>query len=147
LYFIEPKWGGDAAQMLAFARECLHGGNWNARVPFILVSAHETLSKYPRGDRKKWLNNADPEWLKIDENWQDIQAVYDGYLKSHPAAYADRSHYGKLASWAGKWQIANEQFEKLGDFPRWTEFGSRDQYRQMKAEAARKSKEGGELKR
>lgn len=131
MYYLEPKWHGSPAEMLAFGRELLAAGNWEARLPFQLVDAHHALSVYEK-DRMAYYRN--------DEVWKDVQAVYSGYLKDHSSASFDRTWYAKLACRCGKYDEAHRQFETLGEKAVVNAFASREELQQMKAEAAAKGR-------
>jgi hypothetical protein len=132
LYYLEPKWHGSQEDMLAFGRECLQDGNWKARVPFILVDAHEALSKY---------NRADPNAYFMQPGvWGDLKSVYDPYLKTYPNSLGDRSRFTLYACRCGQWDEANRQFAQLGDNFDLRVFQNKTNYDQLRKEAASKAK-------
>jgi hypothetical protein len=142
LLYLQPKWHGDAQgqDMLAFGRECAKAGNWEARVPFLLIEAHESLSKYPKGDRTDFASNPDPAYFALPGVWADVQSVYEPYLKRFPAAHAERSKYARLACWAGQWPEANRQFQVLGNNVDRAVFSNADELNRLRKEAAEKAK-------
>jgi hypothetical protein len=116
LHYLEHHQGPGPA--LDFGRKCLLDGNWRGRLPFILVDAHLALSQ----------SNQDQAYLANDDVWKDIASVYEGYLLRFPNSVQDRSTYAFLACRAGKWDIANRQFDLLGDNAIAGQFGSRADY-------------------
>jgi hypothetical protein len=131
MYYLEPKWYGNAEEMLKFGRELLAGGRWDARLPFLLVEAHETLAGYEK----------DHEAYFRDESvWRDLKTVYEGYLPRHPEMNADRSRYAKLACWCGQYGEAKKQFDLLGDRVSVGVFAGKAELLKLKAEAAEKGR-------
>lgn len=127
LYYLEPKWYGSPGDMIDFGRECLSGGNWEGRIPFILVDAHWTVSQYPSSLKEDYYAQPDV--------WKDIQSVYEPFLARYPTAAWDRSYYAYYATRAGQWAIARKQFAKLGDKPELTPFGNQEAYNYLVAKA------------
>ena len=107
LYYLEPKWYGDPAKMLAFGQECLTQTTWASRVPFILIDAHMSLAQYKR--------ERSIEYYTSDAVWFDMKAVYLEYLKRYPNAHRDRTFFARFACWHGDYATAKEQFAILGD--------------------------------
>lgn len=138
LLYLEPKWRGSDKEMIDFGRQCLKAGNWKMRIPFILIRAHETLSRYPRGDRKDPATQTDRGYFKNGAAWDDIRDVYEGYLKHFPESHGDRSYYALLACWSGKWAEAHRQFDILGDKAVVSVFGNKEEYQSLRREAAEK---------
>ena len=52
---------------------------------------------------------------RIEPLGDDVNTVFSKYLVLYPNANRDRSQYAKLACTAGRWRIANSQFNLLGD--------------------------------
>lgn len=131
MYYLEPKWYGSEEAMLAFGRELVAAGNWEARLPFQLIDAHWTLAGY--GDRRE-------EHYKDPAVWKDIQSVYEPYLRKVPASAWDRSYYAKYACYAGRWAEAKAQFDRLGDSVLVAAFGDKAELDRLRGEAAEKGK-------
>jgi len=70
--------------MLAFGHECLDARDWNSGIPFVLIDAHKSLSKYAADEAAYW---------QVPEVWADVQAVYLPCLKGLPENPAKRSEY------------------------------------------------------
>ncbi|HZZ42165.1 MAG TPA: DUF4034 domain-containing protein [Tepidisphaeraceae bacterium] len=120
LYYLEPKWYGSPGEMIAFGRECLSEGNWEGRIPFILVDAHMQLSKYPSAGKG--------DYFAQPEVWKDIRSVYGPFLERYSTAVWDRSYYAYYATRCGEWGVAKKQFEVLGNKVDLTPFGNREAY-------------------
>ncbi len=106
LYYLTPRWHGSEEQMLAFGRECLVGGNWQARLPLVLVDAHVSLADAS--------DDAAAYWLRPGV-WADVTSVYAGYLRRYPADDLIRGHYAHFACRCHQWRAARDQFAALGD--------------------------------
>jgi hypothetical protein len=115
----------DADAAIEFGRACLASGNWQGRIPFVLVDAHLDIAYRQRGD----------SYLGQDEVWKDSSTVCENYLKRYPHSARDRSFYTTLACRAGKWEIANREFQRLGDDAVIERFGGRADYAYWKRKA------------
>jgi hypothetical protein len=107
LNVLEPKWGGSYDEMVAFGRQCLKGGRWASRIPFVLVDAHQMIAEQTGG--------AEPPYLSRQEVWDDVKAVYEGYLAAFPDEHYDRTRLAYRATRAGRWGEAAKILEGLGD--------------------------------
>jgi tetratricopeptide (TPR) repeat protein len=123
-----PNASEAAEQMIDFGRQCLATQNWRGGIPTILVEAHRRLADDSL-DRRKYL--AQPEV------WRDISAVYEGALLNFPDDTRRRSEYAKLAAQCGKWDIAQRQFERLGEHADLNVFVSRPSYEYLRRKAKR----------
>jgi hypothetical protein len=132
VYYLEPKWHGSPAEMLAFGRECLKGANWQGKLPFILVEAHENLSQYNRDNRNAYYLQA--------EVWPDMKSVFEPYLQQKPTDDYERSRYALFACRCGHWDEANRQFNQLGNNADPRIFGGAQNLIQLRNEAAAKGK-------
>jgi hypothetical protein len=126
LYYLEPKWHGNAEEMLAFGRQCLTTGNWEGQLPIILTGAHERLKAY--------VKPADDYW-KRPGVWEDVRAVHESYLKLHPDSKYYRTRLAKLAFLCGQYAQAHRHFEVLGPNYWRLSFTGPDEYERMRAEA------------
>jgi hypothetical protein len=131
MYYLEPKWHGNAELMLTFGRSLLAKGNWEARLPFLLADAHRTLAGYAK-DRAAY--------YKDEDVWKDVKAVYDGFLAGHPDSVLDRTWYAKLACWCGHYAEARTQFQALGDKVAVSVFSNPAEMEKLKAEAEEKGR-------
>ena len=108
LTYLLPRWHGNDDEALAFAQECLEGDNWKARIPFILDDYYQYESSKDMAPREVPLYNQ----IGV---WEQIQSLYDLYLKVCPLSNRDRSRYAYLACLSGHWSMAATQLQILGD--------------------------------
>src|SRR5262249_35840943 len=89
LQYLEPRWHGSEAEMLAFGRACQRTGNYEGRLPFVLLDVPLRLAPLsltrPRPFEKSYF--ARPYV------WQDIQSIYEPYLAGHPDSRLDKTMY------------------------------------------------------
>jgi tetratricopeptide (TPR) repeat protein len=113
LEYLDPRWHGSEAEMLAFGRACLRTENWDARLPFILIEAHRRFSRnsFVQGMSAP----LEGEYLSRPYVWSDVQAVYGPYLAGHPRSHYDKSCYARLAALGGHYPLANKLFDELGN--------------------------------
>lgn len=112
LLLLEPKWGGSPVAMILFGRELARTATdpRSVRLPLGLVEAHWTLAHYVGG------GNPDPSYFADNPDlWDDVSRVYEKYLTAAPGSRYHRTRYAVIAAWAGHWDVANVQFDKLGD--------------------------------
>jgi hypothetical protein len=129
--YLGPRAMGSATEMIRFGRECVSGGNWEGRLPFILVDAHVRLAGYE--------TDPDAYFTGSPDVWRDIRSVFEPYLMRYPRSVRDRSNYAYHAARCGQWEVARRQFEILGDDPDLESFGTRDAYEYLR----RRAKNGG----
>ncbi len=130
LYYLEPQWHGSAADMLQFARTCYQAGNWEGRLPFILVDTHHQLAEY-EPDLKNYYKSS-------KDAWNDIRSVYEEFLTRYPDARTFRTSYARYACLCQQWKVAKAQFKILGNKVRQEIFENKAEYERMKAEADKK---------
>ncbi len=131
MFYLEPKWYGSRDAMKDFGRELLKGGNFDARLPFLLVEAHHTAATY-----EKYKS----DYYKNEDVWKDIREVYSGYLEDFPEAAFERTQFARLAGQCGRYSDADRQFEILGDKADPSVFGGVDSMNRRKADAAAKGR-------
>lgn len=127
LYYLYPRWRGSHEAMIEFGRECLATENWRGGIPFILLDAHEAVSR----------ERADENHLARPETWNDLQRVFEGHLLNTPSDVYRRSQFARLATRAEKWGVADEQFKVLGDNADFSFFGGKSSYDHYRRKAAR----------
>ena len=118
--------GGDEG--LEFGRELLRQQNWRGQLPFILVDAH--------AERAEWSGEKET-YFEGPGVWEDIRAVYSGYLELFPKHVYLRSEYARYANRCRQWAEADRQFKILGDAPAMRVFGSMTSYDYHRKKAAR----------
>jgi hypothetical protein len=128
LAYLERRAGRD--QRIAFGRECLAGGNWNSRIPLIAVDAHLGIVRFDRPE----------EHMGQPDVWADVSTALEGYLKRYPNAVYDRTTYAKVACWAGRWDVAKTQFDRLGDDAVYRVFRGKPTYDYYRRRAERMAK-------
>jgi hypothetical protein len=131
LNYLHPNWNGSEQEMLEFGRWCLKTGNWRANIPFILAQAHEIVS-----DRSK----DRLEYYSRPEVWEDLRGVYEGCVLNFPDAVPQRNKYAQIAAQCGQWDVAQEQFQVLGDKAMPEIFGGEATLNYYKRKAARLAK-------
>lgn len=124
---------GDAGheEMIAFGRECLHSENWRGRIPFILLQAHE------------WIADDSPDraaYFEQDAVWNDLHNVFDGALVNFRDDARLRSAYVKVAAQCGRWDVAHQQLNILGDRADLKVFGGRENYDYLREKAERRTR-------
>jgi hypothetical protein len=113
LDYLEPRWHGSEAEMLAFGRACLRTENWEGRLPFILTEAHRRISRsIPPSYQTRRIDVS--YWSRPDV-WKDCQAVYEPYLSRHRDARYDKTRFAKVAAYGGHLADANRLLDELGD--------------------------------
>jgi hypothetical protein len=118
----------DRDGMLAFGRWCLKTENWRGGIPFILADVHYYLA-FASQDRK--------EYYAQPHVWEDLRSVYEGCVINFPTAIPQRNQYAKIAIQCGRWDVAKQQFEILGDKVMPQVFGSQTTLNYYKRKATR----------
>lgn len=133
LLYLAPKWHGTINDPRKFGMECLATGNWKARLPLLLADAHESLAE---------CNSGQPErYYRRSLVWEDVQPVFESYLRQFPQASFERSRYALWACRCVEWQEADRQFTILGDNAQKHLFGNADAFQRLREEAVRRAKE------
>jgi hypothetical protein len=114
LLYLEPKWYGSPAEMLAFGRECVKGGRFRSDVPGTLRQAHIKLSHYTHG---RWLPEQDAAYFQTPGVWVDLRAVHEGYLRAERDRdpTLTRNRYAHEACLCRAWADAVKMFAVIGD--------------------------------
>ena len=126
-YYLEPKWYGSEADMLAFGWQCVQSTYWGGHVPLILLDAHEAIRRYREGDAKT-------NYWKQPEVWLDVQAAFDRFLQLNPDATGWYHNYAYYAYLCERWDKFNELLPKLGQI-NYDYFGGRPEFTKMVARA------------
>jgi hypothetical protein len=112
--YLEPKWYGSEADMLAFAKECVKTRRWSSRLPLLVCTARFNLMSYHPDA------NA---YTRQPEVWRDVNPIYQRYLAQLPNDVDARNGYAEWAWRCGHMSVVNEQFKILGDAVDVDEFG------------------------
>jgi hypothetical protein len=114
LYYLEPKWYGNAQEMLKFGHECRDGGNWDAGIPYILIDAHVSLSHYDSGGQ--WQQAMQPAYFQNNpQAWDDVQSTYEQDRKHRPRSVYKELMFAKIASYCGHWDKVIQILDDVGD--------------------------------
>jgi hypothetical protein len=111
---LEPKWGGSQAEMVLFGRELTRTATdpRAQRLPLELVNVHWRLAEYAGGRR----GGPSPDYFADnDDAWDDVRRGCDAFLAKVPASRYHRTRYAVVAAWAGHWDVAAAEFDRLGD--------------------------------
>jgi hypothetical protein len=106
LYALYPGWYGSPEEIIAFGRECLATENWRGGIPAMILRAHQIVADRS-GDSKEYYARPDV--------WRDLADFYEGQLLNYPDDARRRSELAKAAIQAGRWDVANREFNRLGD--------------------------------
>jgi hypothetical protein len=111
--WLNPKWHGSNAEMLAFGRACRATNNWNTGIPLMVAVAHLRLTEQLGDDEAK------RSYLRRDDVWGEIASAYTEYLKHHPRDNFARSHFAYYACICSRHEEARRQFRQVGADLRW----------------------------
>ena len=103
--WLQERWFGSDEELLAFGRQMLAQGHWEARVSMVLLDAHHRVQI---GPPKKVGYHARPDVCR------DYAAVYDGLLARYPEAWGDRNRYLQRLVECQDWEGASRQLAALG---------------------------------
>jgi hypothetical protein len=108
LDWLDPKWHGTSAEMLAFGHACAETKNWRTGITLLAGDAHlrHYITLQPV-DRFTYFSKP--------EIWSEVQSTYDDYLKHFPADNVARSKYAVLCYFAAHYHDSTDQFKILGD--------------------------------
>jgi hypothetical protein len=143
IWFLAPRWFGSNEDLLRTGRQYFEQARKDHLDPamaLVLIHAHETIvmpgsfSEENSGDAAVYAE----EYWKSDPVWKDISRVFEWILQEQPDSAYYRSLYASWACKAGRWTVAREQFEKLGDRVLPGPFGSAVTQAIQKAKALRK---------
>jgi len=108
LQYLMPRWHGSIEEQLRFGRQCLAGGQFDSRVPLVVVDVHAMIAT-----PGPWASEVPSPYYAQDDVWQDISAAYEGYLAQVPEAWHSRMRYARYAWLAGKREKSVELHEAL----------------------------------
>lgn len=134
-----PRWGGSEERMIGFGRQCLLTGNWEGRLPELLLIAHWSHARKNADGSSR--STANPDYFKTPKVWKDIQAVCEGQLRWRPNDREVLQFYAYAAAGAEQWDIAHRSFEATKALVDWGIFGTQQNYKSLR-NAARKNATG-----
>jgi len=124
LFYLEPKWYGSTAAMLAFGRECATNQAWGGHIPLIILDAHKSIQRqYVDGSQKN-------DYWKQPEVWSDLKPAFDRFFELNPEAISWYHDYAWYAYRAGQWDTLNKIIPKLGPI-NYPYFGGKDEFDKM----------------
>jgi hypothetical protein len=106
--YLEPKWHGSPAEMRSFGQACFRTGNWEARLPVMLLNAHLRLLNYVDAETKE-------AYYRIPEVREDLKSVLEGVIKQYPEDNHWRTFYVSMCVAMGDKTEALKQMKILGD--------------------------------
>src|SRR5262249_10592354 len=109
LLYLDPKWHGSDKDMLDFGRECVRLGDWDGRMPSVMLHVRVRLLR--RAEQAK----VDDEYRRDPDVWADVKSVLDGNLKRDPDSRYWRSLYADWAISCRQWGEAKRMFDNLGE--------------------------------
>lgn len=101
--YLEPAWQGSVHELLGFGRQCLRSKNFDAGLPFVLVSAHRVLAQNKLAEHVK----------QHDIAWADVREVYEHALQSRPDDRQLLCEYGLLCEAVGHHKAAQEHLASV----------------------------------
>ena len=107
--YLELKWHGSAAALLAFGHECVESKVWKGRVPLQLVDVHEALARYLKDPEEK------QAYWKRSAVWNDVRRAFERFFELNPDAPDLRQNYVKYAYQCEQWDDLNRQLKLLGE--------------------------------
>jgi thiol-disulfide isomerase/thioredoxin len=125
LYYLEPKWHGSEADLLAFGRHCVESKEWGGSVPLILLDAHEKIQGYLDGDAKT-------NYWKQPDVWLDVQDAFDRFFELNPNATSWYYKYVWYANQCQRWDKLIELLPMLGQVD-YAYFGGKPAFDKMVA--------------
>ena len=123
LSYLEPKWYGTPADMIAFGRECAASTQWGEQVPLVLMEVYLRLEAYLDADKKA-------AFWKQPEIWPDLQASFEQFFKLNPQDTGRHHDYAWLAYKCEQWDELNRQIGLLGPVNH-AFFGGKDAFDKM----------------
>jgi hypothetical protein len=137
LVWLTLKSTGAEEAILAFGRAARTSDNWAARIPLILVEAHEQLI-FQLDSHERDRAYSRPEVCA------DVLDVYAALLARYPDASSDRADYVTWLARCGKWVDANKQMQLIKpDRLRLGKFGGQEYYDELKRRVEREAKTPG----
>lgn len=123
LDWLLPQWYGSVEELEDYVGRARATGNWNLRLPLLVVEMHDDLSKLT------------PNWklyFKEPQVCGDLAPVYEEFLKRYPDAGFDRGIYAVRLTYCGRWAEAKKQLDAIApDRLRVSAFGGQAAYENL----------------
>lgn len=103
---LEPHLGGSRELLLAFARSSAAEHPEDPRIGLLPAFAQRKIAVTMR--RRE-------EYVRRPGVFDEIEAAYERFLAAHPESVHHRNEYARVATWAGRREIARREFEAIGD--------------------------------
>ena len=103
---LEPHLGGSRDLLLAFARSSAAEHPDDVRIGLLPAFAHRKVALTMR--RRE-------EYVRRPGVFEEIEAAYERFLAAHPGSIQHRNEYARVATWAGRRDVARREFEAIGD--------------------------------
>lgn len=114
LDYLQPKWHGSMEEMLAFCWQCARSGNAEGQivwVPVLFLASEAPIL----GQRFEAERDAVRKYFGHPIMWQLVATTCEQRLAHEPEDAYVRSMYARMACIAGKYDVANREFDRLGD--------------------------------
>jgi catechol 2,3-dioxygenase-like lactoylglutathione lyase family enzyme len=103
--FLDPKWGGNAPELIAFGRECAKSKLVRTGIPLLLGEAH--LRIVIREEHQ-----IATAYVRQPEVWKEISDVFDAHFEAVPSDPQAHGVYAIYCAYAGRNELARQHFEK-----------------------------------
>src|SRR5579883_658361 len=108
LDWLDPKWHGSREEMLAFGRACRDSKNWRGGLTLRVADAHlRACLGLSNEEIRKYFGSKEVR--------EDIQGVYEEYLKHYPDDVLERTRYAVYCFYCGRYAESDKQFKILGE--------------------------------
>ena len=130
--FLDPKWGGNAPELVAFGRECARSKAVCSGIPLLVGEAHfrvVILQGHPIATA----------YARQPSVWKEISDAFDAHFKAVPWDADAHGLFAIYCAYAGQRERSREHFEKSPGNPPSMIFGP-DQWRWAREIAGVKKK-------
>ena len=104
LDYLDPKWHGSDAEVLAFGRVCRDTKNGYSRIRLAVAEAHaRAIWRRPPSTIATYFHTVPV--------WKDVSEVYEDYFKKQPQDHDERSRFAMYCYLSGKFDLAAENFQ------------------------------------
>lgn len=102
-HYLLPRWHGSDREGFNYGLACAETQNWQCKIPLVLTYVLDDIAQ------------RNPKIYADPEIWKQAQYLYHTYLEKYPLSNYQRSRYAKAAAQGEHWELAQEQFQKLGN--------------------------------
>jgi tetratricopeptide (TPR) repeat protein len=104
---ITPRWGGSYEEMMRFAEHCHELSKQYPTLGIILAHAYLEIHKYNNPQNENILGR--------DDIWSNIEIIFNAVFEKYPEDTVRNFQYAYYAYKAKQFDIAQKQFEIIGD--------------------------------